>query len=67
VVSLVLADQMNELRSLQRQVGVHDALHDPDNGWLSARGGSRVGERPLGQPPVRKAVYQSRGRRRGRR
>jgi len=67
VVSLVLADQMNELRSLQRQVGVHDALHDPDNGWLSARGGSRVGERPLGLPPVRKAVYQSRGRRRGRR
>lgn len=67
VVSLVLADQMSELRSLQRQVGVHDALHDPDNGWLSARGGSRVGERPLGQPPVRKAVYQSRGRRRGRR
>lgn len=67
VVSLVLADQMNELRSLQRQVGVHDALHDPDNGWLSAKGGSRVGERPLGQPQVRKAVYQSRGRRRGRR
>lgn len=67
VVSLVLADQMSELRSLQRQVGVHDALHDPDNGWLSAKGGSRVGERPLGQPPVRKAVYQSRGRRRGRR
>ncbi|HEU4750239.1 MAG TPA: DEAD/DEAH box helicase [Acidimicrobiia bacterium] len=67
VVSLVLADQMSELRSLQRQVGVHDALHDPDNGWLSARGGSRVGERPLGQPPVRKAVYQARGRRRGRR
>ncbi|MEX2624487.1 MAG: DEAD/DEAH box helicase [Acidimicrobiia bacterium] len=67
VVSLVLADQMNELRSLQRQVGVHDALHDPDNGWLSAKGGSRVGERPLGQQPVRKAVYQSRGRRRGRR
>jgi len=67
VVSLVLADQMNELRSLQRQVGVHDALHDPDNGWLSARGGSRVGERPLGLPPVRKAVYQSRRRRRGRR
>ncbi len=67
VVSLVLADQMNDLRSLQRQVGVHDALHDPDNGWLSAKGGSRVGERPLGEPPVRKAVYQSRGRRRGRR
>jgi superfamily II DNA/RNA helicase len=68
VVSLVLADQMHDLRVLQREVGVHDALHDPDNGWLSANGGSRVGERPpASADPVRKTVYQSRGRRRRRR
>jgi superfamily II DNA/RNA helicase len=68
VVSLVLTDQMGELRSLQRQVGVHDALHDPDNGWLSANGGSRIGERPPeADAPARKTVYQSRGRRRRRR
>ncbi|MEX0667764.1 MAG: DEAD/DEAH box helicase [Acidimicrobiia bacterium] len=68
VVSLVLTDQMSELRSLQRQVGVHDALHDPDNGWLSANGGSRIGERPPdAEAAERKTVYQSRGRRRRRR
>ena len=68
VVSLVLTDQMGELRSLQRQVGVHDALHDPDNGWLSANGGSRIGERPPDpEAGERKTVYQSRGRRRRRR
>jgi superfamily II DNA/RNA helicase len=47
VVSLVLADQVNDLRRLQRLVGLHPALHDPDNGWLSSNGGSRIGERPL--------------------
>ena len=68
VVSLVLTDQMGELRTLQRQVGVHDALHDPDNGWLSANGGSRIGERPPdADAGERKTVYQSRGRRRRRR
>lgn len=66
VVSLVLADQMNELRRIQREVGLHDALHDPDNGWLSPDGGSRIGERPLvtvGAAPAR-TVYRSRSRRR---
>jgi hypothetical protein len=61
---------MGELRSLQRQVGVHDALHDPDNGWLSANGGSRIGERPPdAEAAERKTVYASRGggRRRRRR
>jgi superfamily II DNA/RNA helicase len=68
VVSLVLTDQMGELRSLQRQVGVHDALHDPDNGWLSANGGSRIGERPPdAEAAERKTVYASRGGRRRRR
>jgi superfamily II DNA/RNA helicase len=47
VVSLVLAEQMNALRNLQKAMGFHDALHDPDNGWLNPDGGSRVGERPL--------------------
>ncbi|HSL25947.1 MAG TPA: DEAD/DEAH box helicase [Acidimicrobiia bacterium] len=68
VVSLVLAEQMSDLRQLQRKVGFHDALHDPDNGWLSAKGGSRVGERPRTEEPVvRKIAYQSRSRRRSRR
>ena len=68
VVSLVLGDQMSDLRRLQRLVGLHDALHDPDNGWLSANGGSRVGERPLVAAGfAAKPVYQSKGRRRGRR
>ncbi len=54
VVSLVMAEQIGELRKLQRQVGFHDALHDPDNGWLSVEGGSRIGERLLTLPsPVR--------------
>ncbi|MGH8927262.1 MAG: DEAD/DEAH box helicase [Acidimicrobiia bacterium] len=68
VVSLVMADQMGDLRKLQRQVGLHDALHDPDNGWLSSSGGSRIGERPItDEAPARKVVYQSRGRRNRRR
>jgi superfamily II DNA/RNA helicase len=65
VVSLVLGEQIQELRRLQRQVGLHDALHDPDNGWLSASGGSRIGERPLlAANAGGKVVYQSRSRRR---
>jgi superfamily II DNA/RNA helicase len=71
VVSLVMADQLGELRKLQRQVGFHDALHDPDNGWLSVEGGSRIGERPLTTPspvrPPRKQSRQSRGGRGNRR
>lgn len=68
VVSLVLPDQMNDLRRLQREVGLHDALHDPDNGWLSSNGGSRIGERPLVAASTgAKVMYQSRGRRQGRR
>jgi superfamily II DNA/RNA helicase len=63
VVSLVLPDQMNDLRLIQREAGLHDALHDPDNGWLSADGGSRIGERPLVTAGATKMVYQSRGRR----
>lgn len=68
VVSLVLPDQMNDLRRIQREVGLHDALHDPDNGWLSANGGSRIGERPLvAAGSGAKVMYQARGRRGGRR
>ena len=67
VVSLVMADQLGELRKLQRQVGFHDALHDPDNGWLSVDGGSRVGERPLTTPaPARPLARQSRQSRQSR-
>jgi superfamily II DNA/RNA helicase len=65
VVSLVLAEQMSDLRQLQRKMGFHDAIHDPDNGWLSAQGGSRIGERPvIDEQAQRRVVYQSRGRRR---
>ncbi|HKX76886.1 MAG TPA: DEAD/DEAH box helicase [Acidimicrobiia bacterium] len=46
VVSLVGVEQIGELRRLQRALGFHDALHDPDNGWLRPQGGSRIGERP---------------------
>jgi hypothetical protein len=68
VVSLVMADQLGELRQLQRRVGFHDALHNPDNGWLSVDGGSRIGERPVAPPsPVRPVGKQSRQSRNGRR
>jgi len=69
VVSLVMGDQIGELRKLQRQVGFHDALHDPDNGWLSVDGGSRVGERPAPSPVGTSSgpPRQSRGGRRNRR
>ncbi|MGH8924605.1 MAG: DEAD/DEAH box helicase [Acidimicrobiia bacterium] len=68
VVSLVMAEQLGDLRKLQRQAGFHNALHDPDNGWLSVEGGSRIGERPVSPAsPVRAANGQSRQSRGGRR
>jgi superfamily II DNA/RNA helicase len=67
VVSLVRADQIGELRQLQRQVGFHDALHDPDNGWLAADGGSRIGERPPSAVITGERPTNSGGRRSGRR
>jgi superfamily II DNA/RNA helicase len=68
VVSLVAADQIADLRKLQRAVGFHDALHDPDNGWLSVQGGSRIGERPAPAPlPARNGTRQTRSSRGGRR
>jgi superfamily II DNA/RNA helicase len=68
VVSLVTAEQIGDLRKLQREVGFHDALHDPDNGWLSVEGGSRIGERPEAAPtPARASGRQSRQSRGGRR
>jgi len=42
-----MAEQLGDLRKLQCQVGFHDALHDPDNGWLSVESGSLLGERPV--------------------
>jgi superfamily II DNA/RNA helicase len=63
VVSLVSPEQLSDLRKLQRLVGFHDAIHDPDNGWLSESGGSRIGERPPGPVVAAKTVYQSRSRR----
>jgi superfamily II DNA/RNA helicase len=68
VVSLVMAEQLGDLRKLQRAVGFHDALHDPDNGWLSAEGGSRIGERPAPAPSSSRTVGRpSRQGRSGRR
>ncbi len=47
VVSLVLGDQLADLKRLQRSVGLAQKMHTPSEDWLTGASGSKVGAVPV--------------------
>ncbi len=47
VVSLVLGDQLADLKRLQRSVGLAQKMHTPSEDWLTGASGSKVGSAPI--------------------
>ena len=49
VVSLVMSNQMGDLRRLQRSIGLDTRMHSPADDWLTGSSGSRIGDAPIEQ------------------
>ncbi len=47
VVSLVMSDQMGELKRIQRSVGLETKMHNSSEDWLTGSSGSRIGDAPV--------------------